>query len=133
MVFRGPVSGKKKYGIGRKRKNGSPFPKHKDSIAETEVDVPPAETTSTETTQPYQKRRADNQRRTARGIVSRDKMVQNIKLERGCLIARNRSLQGHVDKSKAAKSKLAHQKTLDAKAFRAQIIRHKEEHVFTIA
>ena len=77
MVFCGPISSKKKSGIGRKQKNGSSFQRHKDAIAETEVvDQPPAETTSTETARPPQKRRADNQWRASRGIVSCDKMVQ---------------------------------------------------------
>ena len=57
MFFRGPIYGKKKSGIGRKRKNGSSFQRHKDAIAKMEfVDQPPAGTTSTETTQPPQKR-----------------------------------------------------------------------------
>ena len=54
-------------------------------------------------------------------------------MERDCLLSRNTSLQGHVDKAKAATSQLAHQKFLDAKAFQSQIIGHKEEHVFSIA
>ena len=71
MVFHGPISSKKKYGIGRKRKKGSSFQRHKDAIAQTEsIDQPPAETPSTETTQPSQKRRADNQWRAASGIAS---------------------------------------------------------------
>ena len=53
-------------------------------------------------------------------------------MERDCLISRNTSIQGHVDKAKAETSQLAHQKILDTKAFRAQIIRHQEEHVFSI-
>ena len=61
MVFHGPISSKKKYGIRYTRKNGSFFQGHKDSIAETEVlDRPPADTNSTETTQPSQKRQSDN-------------------------------------------------------------------------
>ena len=54
-------------------------------------------------------------------------------MERDCLLAQNTSLQGHVDKAKETTSKLAHHIFLDAKAFQAQIIRHQEEHVFSIA
>ena len=134
MVFHGPISSKNKFGIGHKRKNVSSFQRHKDAISETKVvDQPPAETNSTETTQPPQKRRAENHWREARGIFSCDKMVQKIMMERDCLLAQNTSLQGHVDKAKAATSQLAHQKFLGAKAFRSQIIRHQEEHVFSIA
>ena len=69
--FHGPISSKKKSGIGCKQKNGSSFQRHKDAIAKTEsVYQPPAETPSTETTQPSQKRRADNQWRAASGIAS---------------------------------------------------------------
>ena len=53
-------------------------------------------------------------------------------MERNLLLARNTSLQGHVDKAKAATSQLAHQKFSDAKTFRAQIIRHQKKHVFSI-
>ena len=134
MVFHGPIYSKKKLGIVRKQKNGSYFQSHKDAIADTVVvDQPPDRTTSTETTQPPQKRQAYNQWRAARGIVSHDKMVQKIIMERDCLLSRNTSLQGNVDKAKAATTKLAHKKILDAKAFRAQIIWHHEEHVFSIA
>ena len=90
MVFHDPISSNKKSGIGRKRKNGSSFQRHKDAISETEVvDQPPAETTSTETTQPPQKRRAENQWRSARGKVSRYKTVQQITMDRDFLLARN--------------------------------------------
>ena len=69
MVFRGPISSKNKYGIGRKRKKWSSFQRHKDDISKTEVvDQPTSETNSTETTQPPQKRRADNQWRATRGV-----------------------------------------------------------------
>ena len=133
MVFCGPISSKKKSGIGRKQKNGSSFQRHKDAIAETEVVYqPPAETTSPETTKPPQKRQANNQRRVARGIVSRNKMVQQITMERDFLLAQNTSLQGHADKEKAATSQLVHLKFLDAKTSWAQIIWHQEEHVFSI-
>ena len=72
MVFYGPISSNNKYDIGRKRKNGSSFQRHKDAISEKEVvDQPPAETTSTETTQPPHKRQVDHQWRASRGIVSR--------------------------------------------------------------
>ena len=54
-------------------------------------------------------------------------------MERYCLLARNTSLQGHVDKAKAATSQLSHHKFLDAKAFLAQIILHQDEHVFSMA
>ena len=111
MVFHGTISINKKYGIGSKWKNGSSFKRHKDAIAETEVvDQPTAETTSTETKQPPQKLWAENQWRVAREIVSHDKMVQKITMERDFLRAWNTSLQGHVEKAKAATSKLAHQK-----------------------
>ena len=51
VVFHGPVSNKKKFGIGNKQKNWSSFQSYKDSIAETEVvDQPLDETTYTETT-----------------------------------------------------------------------------------
>ena len=77
MVFHYPISSKKKSVIGRKRKNVSSFQRHKDAIADTEaVDQPPAETNSTETTHPPQKRQAHNQWRVSIGIASRDKMVQ---------------------------------------------------------
>ena len=77
MIFHGHIYSKKKSGIGRKRKNGSSLQRHKDDITETEVvDQPPSKTTSTETIQPPQKRRADNQWRAERGIVSRYKMVK---------------------------------------------------------
>ena len=88
MVFHGTISSKKKSDIGRKRKIGSSFQRHKDAIARTEaVNQPRAETTSAETTQPPQKRRADNQWRAAKGIVSRDKMVQQITMERDCFLS----------------------------------------------
>ena len=59
-----------------------------DAISETEVVYQhPAETTSTETTQPHQKRQEDNKWRAERGTVSRDKMVQKITMERDCLLA----------------------------------------------
>ena len=134
MVFHGPISSKKKSGIGHKRKNGSSFQRHKYAISETEaVYQPTYETNTTETTPPPQKRRACNQWRVPIGIVSHDKMVQKITMERDCLLYQNTSLQGHVEKEKAATSQLAHQKFLVAKEFRAQIIRHQEEHVFSIA
>ena len=58
----------KKSDIGHKRKNGSSFERHKDAMAKTEaVDQPPAETTSTETTQPPQKRRSEYKWRAAEG------------------------------------------------------------------
>ena len=89
VVLHGPIFSKRKSGIGRKRKIGYSFQRHKDAISDTEVvDQPPDETTSTETTQPPQKRRVNNQWRAARGIVSCDKMVQQITTERGLLIAR---------------------------------------------
>ena len=56
--FHGPISSKKKSGIGCKQKNGSSFQIHKDAISKKEVvDQPMAETNSTETAQPPQKRR----------------------------------------------------------------------------
>ena len=56
MVFHGPISIKKKSGIGRKQKNGSSFHRHENAIADTEVvDQHPDETTSSETTQPPHK------------------------------------------------------------------------------
>ena len=77
IVFHGRISIKRESVIERKRKNGSSLQRHNDAIAEREaVDQPPAETTYTETTQPPQKYQAYNQWRLARGIVSRDKMVQ---------------------------------------------------------
>ena len=134
MVFHGLVSSKNKSGIGRKRKNGSSFQRHKDAIAETEaVDQPLSETTYTKTPQLPHKHQADNQWRPARGIVSRDKMVQQTTMKRDVLLARNTSLQGHVYKAKAPTSQLAHEKNLDAKSFHAQIIRHQEKHLFFIA
>ena len=60
-------------------------------------------------------------------------MVQKITIEKDCLLSRNNSLQGHVDNAKATILQLAHQKILDAKAFRDHIIWHQEEHVFSIA
>ena len=58
-------------------KNESSFQRYNDSIAEIEaVYQPPAETTSAESTQPSQKRQAENQWIAARGIVLRDMMVQ---------------------------------------------------------
>ena len=118
MVFHCPISSKNKYGIGRKRKNGSSLQRHKDAISETEVlDQPPSETNSTETTQPPQKLRADNQWRSARGVISRNNLVQQITMERDCLLARNSSLQGYVDKAEAARSQLARQNILGTKEF----------------
>ena len=133
MFFHGPISGKNKSGVGRKQKYVSSFQRHKDAIDETEVVYqPPAETTSPETTKPPQKRQANNQRRVARGIVSRNKMVQKITMERDLLLSRNTYLQVHVDKAKAATSQLAHQKKNYAKAFQDHIIRHQEDHIFSI-
>ena len=54
-------------------------------------------------------------------------------MERDCFVARNTSIQGYVDKAKATTSQLARQKNLDAKAFRAQIIWHQEDRVFSIS
>ena len=54
-------------------------------------------------------------------------------MERDCLLALKISLQGHVDKAKVATSQLDHQKCFYARAFRAQIIRHQEEHLFYMA
>ena len=81
------------------------------------VDQPPAETNSNETIEAPQKCRADNQWIAGRGIVSRDNMVQQIMMERYFLLARTTSLQGHVEKSKAETSQLAHQKFLDEHSF----------------
>ena len=54
-------------------------------------------------------------------------------MERYCLLSRNTSLQGHVYKAKAVTSQLSHQKFWDENSFQAQIIRHKEEHFFSVA
>ena len=60
-------------------------------------------------------------------------MVQKTTMVRDCLLAQKTSLQGHFDKAKATTSQLANQNFLDATAFRAQIIRHQEEHLFYMA
>ena len=105
MGFHGPISSKKKSGIGYIQKNWSSLQRHKDTIANTEVvDQLPAETNSTETTQPPQKRGADNQWIPARGIVSRDKMVQHITMDRDWLLSQNTYLQVQVDKAKKVTS-----------------------------
>ena len=105
MTFHGRSNpGKKKCTIGYQHKQGKTFQVHKTSVeaARLAADPDPADPDPAEP-RPTKKEQSDNNWRSAREIVARDKKVKRVFLQRDALAKSNESLSKTVFKKNEGK------------------------------
>ena len=143
MTFHGRSNpGKNKCSIGYRHKQGKNFRLHKTAVEEAgqasdhdpdctypDLDEPPPTKQAADhdpdcaypdldEPPPTKKERSDNNWRSARGIVARDKKLEIVFLQRDALAKSNVSLSKIVSEQKSKVKKLENEKYVDVKASR---------------
>ena len=130
------IQAKNKCSIGYRHKQGKTFQLHKTAVDEAgqaaDPDPDRADPDSAEPPPPT-KERSDNNWRSARGIVARDKKVERVFFQRDALAKSNVSLSKSVSEQKDMVKKLENQKYVDAKASRTVSLEKDEQHKRAIA
>ena len=118
--------GKKKCSIGYQHKQGKTFQLHKTAVEEAvhpdRADPDPDESP------PTKKERSDNNWRSARRIVARDKKAEIVFLQPDALDKSNVSLSKIVSEQKSKVKKLENRNYVDAKASRNASLEKEEQH-----
>ena len=153
MTFHGRSNpGKNKCSIGYRHKQGKNFRLHKTAVEEAgqaadhdpdcaypDLDEPPPTKQAADhdpdcaypdldEPPPTKKERSDNNWRSARGIVARDKKLEIVFLQRDALAKSNVSLSKIVSEQKSKVKKLENRNYVDAKASRTATIEKEELH-----